>query len=131
MFKNQATASEALAQVLRLSRNQFDTGNKDKDDINANFAKATLKLLCSDFIQHRGAVGATLALNQDYLLLLTNLVIGENEKLRLNELVKAFERRGVFFDKQSQTEVVQFYERIGNVERMSDSGDAVYVRKTV
>jgi len=129
--QNQATASEALAQVLRLSRNQFDTGNKDKDDINANFAKATLKLLCSDFIQHRGAAGATLVLNQDYLLLLTNLVIGENEKLRLNELVKAFERRGVFFDKQSQAEVVQFYERIGNVERMSDSGDAVYVRKTV
>ncbi|MFP2227909.1 DNA phosphorothioation-dependent restriction protein DptG, partial [Escherichia coli] len=24
-----------------------------------------------------------------------------------------------------------FYERMGNVERMSDSGDAVYVRKTV
>ncbi|MBX9636991.1 MAG: DNA phosphorothioation-dependent restriction protein DptG [Nitrosomonas sp.] len=129
--QNKATASDALTQVLRLSRDQFNTGNKDKDDINANFAKATLKLLCSDFILHRGAAGATLVLNQDYLLLLTNLVIGENEKLRLNELVKAFERRGVFFDKQSQTEVVQFYERIGNVERMSDSGDAVYVRKTV
>lgn len=129
--QNKTTASAALAQVLKLSKDQFETGNKDKDDINANFAKATLKSLCSDFIQHRGAAGATLVLNQDYLLLLTNLVIGENEKLRLNEVVKAFERRGVFFDKQSQAEVVQFYERIGNVERMSDSGDAVYVRKTV
>ncbi|MDD5410004.1 MAG: DNA phosphorothioation-dependent restriction protein DptG [Methylobacter sp.] len=130
-IQNQANASDALAQVLRLSRDQFHTGNKSKDDINANFAKATLKLLCSDFIQHRGAAGATLVINQDYLLLLTNLVIGINEKLRLNELLKAFERRGVFFDKQSQAEIVQFYERIGNVERMSDSGDAVYVRKTV
>ncbi|MQK80561.1 DNA phosphorothioation-dependent restriction protein DptG, partial [Escherichia coli] len=27
--------------------------------------------------------------------------------------------------------LVAFYERMGNVERMSDSGDAVYVRKTV
>jgi DNA phosphorothioation-dependent restriction protein DptG len=126
-----ATAIEALDQVLRLSRDQFITGNKSKDDINLNFAKATLRLLCSDFIQHRGAAGATLVINQDYLLLLTNIVIGENDKLRLNELLKAFEHRGVFFDKQSQTEIVQFYERIGNVERMSDSGDAVYVRKTV
>jgi len=130
-IQNQATANDALAQVLKLSRDQFNTGNKDKDDINTNYAKATLKLLCSDFIQHRGAAGATLVINQDYLLLLTNLVIGDNEKLRLNELIKAFEFRGVFFDKQSQAEVVQFYERIGNVERMSDSGDAVYVRKTV
>lgn len=129
--KPQMTSRNALAQVLKLSIDQFHTGNKDKDDINVNYAKATLKLLCSDFIQQRGAAGATLVINQDYLLLLTNIVIGENEKLRFNELVKAFECRGVFFDKQSQAEVVQFYERIGNVERMSDSGDAVYVRKTV
>jgi len=125
------TSNAALAQVLRLSIDQFHTGNKNKDNINIDFAKATLKLLCSDFIQQRGAAGGTLVINQDYLLLLTNIVIGENEKLRFNELVKAFESRGVFFDKQSQAEVVQFYERIGNVERMSDSGDAVYVRKTV
>jgi len=125
------TTIEALDQVLKLSREQFRTGNKGKDDINQNFAKATLRLLCSDFTQHRGAAGATLVINQDYLLLLTNLVIGGSDKLRLNELLKAFECRGVFFDKQSQTEIVQFYERIGNVDRMSDSGDAVYVRKTV
>lgn len=121
----------ALRQVLKLSVEQFNTGNKDKDDINSNFAKATLKHLCADFIQQRGAAGSVLVLNQDYLLLLTNLVIGNKESLRLNELIRGFNQRGVFFDKQSQTEIVQFYERIGNVERMSDSGDAVYVRKTV
>ena len=126
-----AGAIEALRQVLRLSLEQFKTGNKDKDDINTNFAKATLKLLCTDFIQQRGSAGSTLVINQDYLLLLTNLAIGDQEKLRLNELMKSFETRGVYFDKQSQSEIVQFYERIGNVERMSDSGDAVYVRKTV
>ncbi|MEX1216722.1 DNA phosphorothioation-dependent restriction protein DptG [Saccharospirillum sp.] len=121
----------ALGQVLKLSMEQFRTGNKDKDDINSNFAKATLKHLCADFIQQRGAAGSVLVLNQDYLLLLTNLVIGNKESLRLNEVIRGFNQRGVFFDKQSQAEVVQFYERIGNVERMSDSGDAVYVRKTV
>lgn len=121
----------ALRQVLKLSVEQFRTGNKDKDDINSNFAKATIKHLCADFIQQRGAAGSVLVINQDYLLLLTNLVIGSNESLRLNELIRGFNKRGVFFDKQSIAEIVQFYERIGNVERMSDSGDAVYVRKTV
>ncbi|WP_411359835.1 DNA phosphorothioation-dependent restriction protein DptG [Pseudidiomarina salilacus] len=129
--KAQPDSISALRQVLQLSRDQFKTGNKDKDDINSNFAKATIKHLCADFIQQRGAAGSVLVMNQDYLLLLTNLVIGNNESLRLNELIKGFNQRGVFFDKQSQAEIVQFFERIGNVERMSDSGDAVYVRKTV
>lgn len=121
----------ALGEVLTLAEKQFRTGNKNKDDINSNFAKASLKHFCSDFVQQRGAAGSVLVINQDYLLLLTNLTIGADESVRLNELLKRFNQRGVFFDKQSQTEIVQFYERIGNVERMSDSGDAVYVRKTI
>jgi DNA phosphorothioation-dependent restriction protein DptG len=54
-----------------------------------------------------------------------------NEKLRLHELMTAFEQRGFYLDNQSRQILVAFYERMGNVERMSDSGDAVYVRKTV
>ena len=69
--------------------------------------------------------------NQDYILLLTNIVIGKRDRLRLHELLKEFEARGIFFDKQTQKVLVEFYERIGNVERMSDSGDAVYVNKTI
>ena len=64
-------------------------------------------------------------------MLLTNLAIGELDRLRFNELIKAFESVGVYFDKQSQQALIEFYERIGNVERMSDSGDAVYVNKTI
>jgi len=55
----------------------------------------------------------------------------ENEKLRFHELLDEFKERGVYFDKKSQQALIRFYERVGNVERMSDSGDAVYVRKTV
>ncbi len=127
----QQTSIAALRQVLKLAVEQFHTGNKDKDDINVNFGKAAIKHMCSDFIQQRGAAGSVLVMNQDYLLLLTNLVIGSRDALRFNELIKGFNQRGIYFDKQSQAEIVQFYERIGNVERMSDSGDAVYVRKTV
>ncbi|MCX7206051.1 MAG: DNA phosphorothioation-dependent restriction protein DptG [Proteobacteria bacterium] len=130
-IQEKKSSIEALGQVLDLSKEQFNTGKKGKDDINRNYSKATLDLLCQDFIQRRGVAGYTLVINQDYLLLLTNIAIGTKEKLRFNELLKEFENRGVFFDRQSQAEIVQFYERIGNVERMSDSGDAVYVRKTV
>ena len=72
-----------------------------------------------------------LVINQDFLLLLTNIAIGDNRQLRFQELLGEFRQRGVYFDKQSEQALVAFYERVGNVERMSDSGDAVYVRSTI
>jgi DNA phosphorothioation-dependent restriction protein DptG len=126
------TSFEALEQLLNLSKAQFKTGKKNKDDINLNYIKAVKTHLCDDFIKIRGSAGATLVLNQDYMVLLTNMAIGGSRtRLRLHELIEEFETRGVYLDNQSQQELVKFYERIGNVERMSDSGDAVYVTKTV
>ncbi|WP_194435415.1 DNA phosphorothioation-dependent restriction protein DptG [Vibrio fluminensis] len=121
---------DALADLLRLSRMQFDS-KETRHEINKLYVKATESEFCSHFTQSRGRAGRVLVFNQDYLLLLTNLTIGEQDKLRFHELIKAFESRGVFFDKQSQQALIKFFERIGNVERMSDSGDAVYVRKTI
>lgn len=83
------------------------------------------------FIQNRKRGGRVLIMNQDYLLLLTNLAVGKEEKLQYQQLIEEFKRRGVWFDKQSQQALIEFYERVGNLERMSDSGDAVYVRKTI
>ena len=121
---------DVLADLLELSRMQFGA-KESRNEINKLYVKATESEFCSHFAQSRGRAGRVLVFNQDYLLLLTNLAIGEQDKLRFHELIKAFESRGVFFDKQSQQALINFFERIGNVERMSDSGDAVYVRKTI
>ena len=121
---------DALEDVLKLAIAQFKRG-ETRHEINNDYVKSIQSELCGDFIQRRGRAGNVLVLNQDYLLLLTNLAIGEQTNLRFHELIKAFESRGVYFDKQSQQLLIEFYERIGNVERMSDSGDAVYVSKTV
>ena len=90
-----------------------------------------LNIILKPFTQIRGSAGTVFVLTQEYLLLLTNLVIGERDKLRLYEVIKEFERRGIFFDKESRKALVGFYERLGNVEKMSDSGDAIYVKKTI
>ena len=124
------TPFEALDILLNLGKKQFSKG-QSRHEININYVKAIESELCSHFIQFRGRAGRVLVINQDYLLLLTNISIGDKLKLRFHELLEAFNERGVFFDKRSQQALIQFYERIGNVERMSDSGDAVYVRKTI
>ncbi|WP_370277690.1 DNA phosphorothioation-dependent restriction protein DptG [Pontibacterium sp.] len=123
-------AASWLNQILKLYCMQFEKG-RTRASANNKFVKYTEEFLCSTFVRSRGRSGKVLVMNQDYLSLLTNLAIGDNDKLRFHELLTAFNSRGVFFDKQSQQALIEFFERMGNVERMSDSGDAVYVRKTV
>ena len=70
-------------------------------------------------------------LHQDFILLLTNLAIAERTSVRFQALLEEFQARGFWFDKSSQQALITFFERVGNVDRMSDSGDAVYVRSTI
>ena len=127
--------AEEVEQVFdywrELAIEQFKDLKTDRSDVNSKYLKQLELKVFSEFVQSRGPAGNTLVLNQDQLMLLTSLAIGQKEKLRLNELIKEFEARGFYFDNQSQAALVVFFERMGNVERMSDSGDAVYVRKTL
>ncbi|WMC09823.1 DNA phosphorothioation-dependent restriction protein DptG [Oceanimonas pelagia] len=123
--------SEAFEQLKELAIEQFRDARTTRGGVNKKYVKELEQQLLSDFIQARGAAGRTLVLNQDQVLLLTNLTIGKADKLRLHELRKGFEQRGFYLDNQTLQALVDFYERMGNVERMSDSGDAVYVRKTL
>ncbi len=121
---------DAIDELLTLSVEQFRRG-ETRQGIDTKYCNAVESKLCGRFTQIRGRAGKVLVFNQDLLILLTNLSIGNEEKLRFHELLTSFEARGVYFDKQSQQVLIDLYERIGNVERMSDSGDAVYVRKTI
>lgn len=120
----------AFALVLDLAFTQFKSGTT-RHGINQKYVKEVLEQICLEFVQNRGRAGRMLVLNQDRMLLLTNLAIGNQDRLRLHELLEEFKRRGVYLDNQSVLALVAFYERLGNVERMSDSGDAIYVRKTL
>jgi len=129
-ISNTGELTDILNDLLNLGMKQFSKG-QSRHEINNTYVKAIESELCDHFIQSRGRSGKVLVINQDYLLLLTNISIGDLEQLRFHELLMEFRKRGIFFDKKSQQALIQFYERIGNVERMSDSGDAVYVRKTI
>lgn len=127
---NDRTTEEWFQTLLKIALDQFNKG-ETRAAAQGKFIKAIEQELCSEFFRNRGQLGKILVINQDYLSLLTNICIGKKDKLRFHELLKEFEARGVYFDKQSQQALIMFYERVGNVERMSDSGDAVYVRKTI
>ncbi len=80
------------------------------------------------FIKARGQMGLTTIINQSWLIFFTRLAIGSRKKIRLNQLWKEFEIRGISFDKYTRQEIVTYFEKINVLEKKSDSGDAQYVR---
>ncbi|WP_422449100.1 MULTISPECIES: DNA phosphorothioation-dependent restriction protein DptG [unclassified Endozoicomonas] len=124
-------ATRALEVLFDYAQDQFDVVATTRHEIRAAYQKEFEKQVCRHFVQSRGRTGRVLVLSQDYLLLLTNLVIGRDHKLHFQELLKGFQDRGFWFDKQSEQSLLAFYDRVGNVDRLSDSGDAVYVRSTI
>lgn len=80
------------------------------------------------FIKNRGRLGYVLNATQELILLFVGVIVGDEEKMLLNKLFQQFELRGIFFDKQSKKEIISFFEDVNILEKLSDSGDAQYVR---
>lgn len=125
-----ATAIDCMKQLLGYAVKQFAEGT-GRHRVQMQYMEVFDKEIAKNFIQARGRSGKVLVVNQDFILLLTNLAIANRPSLRFQALLKEFEARGFYLDKSSQQALIKFYERVGNVDRMSDSGDAVYVRNTI
>lgn len=81
------------------------------------------------YLRNRGRSGKMLALSEEQLLLLTRLCVKDEEKVRLNNVMTGFEKRGFFLDTQSKQQVASYFEKLNLIEKKSDSGDAMYVKR--
>ncbi|WP_063646203.1 DNA phosphorothioation-dependent restriction protein DptG [Aliivibrio fischeri] len=91
------------------------------------------KIFSAGFITDRKAAGKYFVLNSTNLMLMTNLVIGSSgeDKLLIDDVIDGFKQRGIWLDIKSKKALLKFYENVGNIEKLSDSGDAVYVKTTI
>jgi DNA phosphorothioation-dependent restriction protein DptG len=125
----------AFEQLFDLTLAQFDKQWADPSttryQANGKVVAALKEHTAKGFVKSKGRIGNILALTQDNLLLITNLIIGDKKQIRFTDLIDELRIRGIYFDETSEDRLIEFYERIGNVERMSDSGDDLYVRQTV
>lgn len=124
--------AEELSFGLKLQYSTFLKGNSKSTRFGANdkVQKSIKEYFGGDFIKLRGAAGTFLELKADIVLLLTNLIIGDSKFKLIDEIIEGMQNRGVWLDVQSRSALVEFYESIGNAEKLSDSGDAVYVKST-
>jgi len=79
-------------------------------------------------LKNRGRSGYSLSLTNETLLFITKLCIAGQEKMRLKDLWRQFNERGIYFDDSTQQAIVEIYDKINLIEKKSDSGDAQYIR---
>ena len=96
---------------------------QQKNSYAMNLTNVALKY----FIKRRGKYGHVLNLTKDFLYLITSLCVKE-DKIKLNDLFKEYERRGLFFDRYSKEEIVNLLNTWNLIDKKSDSGDAQYVK---
>lgn len=90
-----------------------------------------VKFVEKNFGKRRGALGYNLNMTEDDIILMTKICINDKKKLKLNILFEEFEKRGIFFDRDSSKKIIQLYEKLNLLEKKSDSGDAQYVRSVL
>lgn len=117
--------------IFKSANEQFTIEESKKKAVITRFLAAFEEQIANSFLSSRGPSGKVLVLDQDTILLLTNLSIGNKEQLHFQDLIEEFNKRGIYFDSRSIDELISLYERVGNIDRKSDSGDAIYVRTTI
>ena len=95
----------------------------------ADYAKKFEAFANEKFLKRRGRSGMMLNVTEELLIFLTKICIKDEEKMRLNDVFKAFEYRGIFLDDISKEQVMKYYEKLNLIEKKSDSGDAQYVKR--
>ncbi|WP_323736089.1 DNA phosphorothioation-dependent restriction protein DptG [Methanosphaera sp. ISO3-F5] len=95
---------------------------------NNRYFKAIENLGKLYFLKRKGRYGYVLNISDNLLLAITALCIKE-EKIKLKQLFKEYELRGLFFDKKSKKEIENLLTKLNLIDKKSDSGDAQYVRR--
>lgn len=90
-----------------------------------------VRFVYDNFGKRRGQLGYNLNMTEDDIILMTKICINNKGRMKVNTLFSEFELRGIFFDRDSKTKIVQLYEKLNLLEKKSDSGDAQYVRSVL
>lgn len=111
-----------------LEKTLFNSLNQGiQQAIKSRYAKNLEEVAKKYFAKSRGPHGLMLNLNKDMLYILTALCV-KKDKIKLNDLFKEFEYRGIFFDRYSKEEVITILNNWNLIDKKSDSGDAQYVK---
>lgn len=127
--KDKDSGNKAFDKVYKLFKAiEYQFIKSSRSRANEAYRNWFIKFVYENFSKQRGSLGYNLNLNEEDIILMTKICINNNNRLKLSLLFEEFEKRGMFFDRDSKIKIIQLYEKLNILEKKSDSGDAQYVR---
>ena len=122
---NDESLEDAISSLRELLVKRSETSEKHAAYV--RYAKSFEEISKQGFSRSHGRLGRVFSLNRHTILFLTTAIIGSGKK-PLNDVFNSFQKRGIFFDRITRDKVINLYEQANVLEKLSDSGDAQYVR---
>lgn len=123
-----AGAVEMMHELIQYAWYTYRNDRSKPDGLYSRFMINYDEIQRSFFRKNGGSLGQLIALSQNHLLFLVGMSVGD-EPLLVSDLWLELEKRGVWFDHKSKTEVVKILTKLNYIDKKSDSGDAQYVKR--
>lgn len=103
--------------------------NTDRKRANQFYNEKFSEFCKARWVKNRKKSGLVLNLTERDVIFLTKICLRNEEKIRLNDLYKEYEHRGIFLDSTSKEYLQEFFTKLNLIDKKSDSGDAQYVKR--
>lgn len=103
--------------------------NSRRRDQNKRYFNNLVGFVNTNFGKWRGRLSYSFNITENDIIMFVQIILGQNEgRIRLVSMFNEFEKRGLLFDRESKSKIVELFEKLNLLEKKSDSGDAQYVR---
>lgn len=103
--------------------------NTDRKRPNQVYNEKFIDFCKARWIKNRHKSGLVLNLTERDIIFLTKISIKRKDKIRLIDLYKEYEYRGIYLDNTSKEYLQDFFTKLNLIDKKSDSGDAQYVKR--
>lgn len=119
---------EAIIHLFKCVQAQFQGTESRKRADQAYYEKFS-EFCKSRWVKNRKKSGLVFNLTERDIIFLTKICLRDEEKIRLNDLYKEYEKRGIYLDSTSKEYLQDFFTKLNLIDKKSDSGDAQYVKR--
>lgn len=117
----------AIRHLYRCVEEQFLNTGRNK--VSQSYSEKFAGFCKTRWVKNRRKSGLVLNLTERDIIFLTKISIKDKDKIRLIDLYKEYEYRGIFLDNISKEYLQEFFTKLNLIDKKSDSGDAQYVKR--
>lgn len=127
-YKEAGSKTEtAIIHLYRCVEDQFSKTDRRRAN---QFYNEKFSEFCKErWVKNRKKSGLVLNLTERDVIFLTKICLRNEEKIRLIDLFREYEQRGIYLDNTSKEYLQEFFTKLNLIDKKSDSGEAQYVRR--